>query len=155
MDMQQQGMTFGIFRTLLALAHTLFEQGDIAGAEARYREGLALGREAPLLTMITSGLEGLAMVVAALGRPLRAARLWGAAEVLREATDERRWHVFQRTYDRALAAARAQVSEAEWATAWAAGRALTAGQAVAMALADADTTPRSGERARLVGGGPD
>ena len=144
-DMRQQGMPFGVFRTLLALGHARYAQEDVAGVEALYREALALGREAPLLTLVTHGLEGLAMVAAAKGRPLRAARLWGAAEALREATDERRWHVYQHAYDRALAAARAQLAEAEWTTAWAAGRALTAAQAVAEALEDADTTPRSGE----------
>ena len=144
-DMQQQGMTFGVFRTLLALGHTLFAQGDIVGAEVRYREGLAISREVPMLTIITIGLDGLAMVAAAKGLPLRAARLWGAAEALREVTDERRWHIFQRPYDRALAAARAQVSETEWVTAWAAGRTLTAAEALAEALEDGDKIASSSE----------
>jgi tetratricopeptide (TPR) repeat protein len=137
-DMRQQGMAFGVFRTLLALGHTLFAQGDIVGAEVRYREGLALSREVPMLTIITTGLVGLAMVAAAKGLTLRAARLWGAAEALRETTDERRWHIFQRPYDRVLSAAQAQVSEAEWATAWATGRTLTAAEALAEALEDGD-----------------
>jgi predicted ATPase/DNA-binding XRE family transcriptional regulator len=137
-DMQQQGMTFGVFRTLIALGYTLFAQGDIVGAEVRLREGLALSREVPMLTLITIGLDGLAIVAAAKELPLRAARLWGAAEALRETTDERRWHIFQRPYDRALAAARAQVSETEWATAWATGRTLTAAEALAEALEDGD-----------------
>jgi len=149
-QLRQQDIAFGVFRVLLALGHTLFEQGDVAHAEARFREGLALSRATPLLTFITIGLEGLAMVAAAQGRPVRAARLWGAAEALREATDERRWHVFQRAYDRALAAARTQLAEAEWANAWAAGRALTAAQAVAEALGDVDTIPSTDQRLLLI-----
>ena len=47
---------------------TRFEQGDVGGAEAWYREGLALSRETPLLTVITTGLEGLGLVAAARGR---------------------------------------------------------------------------------------
>jgi tetratricopeptide (TPR) repeat protein len=152
--LRQQDMTFAVVRTLLALGHTLFEQGDLEGAKARYCEGLALSASTPLLTIITSGLEGLAMVVAAIGRPDRAARLWGAAEALREATDERRWHIYQRAYDREVSKARAQLAEADWAMAWAAGRALTAVQAVAEALEDADASPRSAELASLVGSGP-
>jgi hypothetical protein len=144
-DMQQQSMTFGVFRTLLALGHTVFAQGDIVGAEVRLREGLALSREVPMLTLITIGLDGLAIVGAAKGLPLRAARLWGATEALREATDERRWHVYQRPYDRALAAARAQVSETEWATAWATGRTLTAAEALAEALENGDKIASSSE----------
>jgi predicted ATPase/DNA-binding XRE family transcriptional regulator len=144
-DMQQQGMIFGVFRTLLALGHALFAQGDIVGAEVRYREGLAISREVPMLTIITIGLDGLAMVAAAKGLPLRAARLWGAAEALREVTDERRWHIFQRPYDRALGAAQAQVSEPEWATAWVTGRTLTAAEALVEALEDGDKIASSGE----------
>jgi hypothetical protein len=152
--LRQEGMPFGILRTLLALGHTRFEQGDVAGAEARFREGLALVRETPLLTFITIGLEGVALVAAAKGLSLRAARLWGAAEALREATDERRWHVFQRAYDRGLAQARAQVAEAAWASAWALGRALTAAQAIAEALEDTGTTPDVEQRFVLVGSSP-
>jgi tetratricopeptide (TPR) repeat protein len=142
--LRRQDMPFGVARTLLALGHTLLEQGDLNAAEARYREGLALSREAPLLTIITNGLEGLGMVAAAAAQPLRAARLWGAGEALREATDETRWHIYQRAYERALAAARAQLAEAEWSRSWAAGRALTATQALAEALENADRTASAG-----------
>jgi predicted ATPase/transcriptional regulator with XRE-family HTH domain len=151
--LRRQGMLFGVVRALLALGHTLFEQGDLAGAEALYHEGLALGREAPLLTIITAGLEELAMVAAAMGLPVRAARLWGATETLREATGEKRWQLYQRAYDRALATARTQLSEADWAAAWAAGRALTAAQALAEALGDADVAPSSGELVAILGSG--
>jgi non-specific serine/threonine protein kinase len=142
--LRRQDMAFGVFRALLALGYTLFEQGDIAGAEARLREGLALSRETPLLTFITIGLDGLAMVATLQGRPVRAARLWAAAELLRETTDERRWATFQRAYDRALAAARTQVSAADWAAAWAAGRAMSGMQALDEALEDAG--PAGGSR---------
>jgi len=150
-QLRQQAMPFGAFRTLLALGHTRFEQGDVAGAEALYREGLALCREAPFLTIITTGLEGLAMVVAARGQPLRAARLWGAAEALREMTDEWRWQSYQHAYDRALTEARAQVAAADWTMAWAAGRALTVAQAIAEALEDPQAPPGSDEPSPLVG----
>jgi tetratricopeptide (TPR) repeat protein len=150
-QLRQQSMPFGAFRTLLALGHTRFEQGDLVRAEALYREGLALCREAPFLTIITTGLEGLAMVVAARGQPLRAARLRGAAEALREMTDEWRWQSYQHAYARALAAARAEVAAADWTIAWAAGRALTAAQAIAEALDDADVSLGFDEPSPLIG----
>jgi predicted ATPase/DNA-binding XRE family transcriptional regulator len=153
-QLRQQDIPFGAFRTLLALGHTRFQQGDVVGAEALYREGLALCQGTPLLTIITTGLEGLAMVVAARGRPLRAARLCGAAEALREMTDERRWHSYQHAYDRALTEARTQVSAADWTMAWAAGRVLTVAQAIAEALEEADTPPSSNAPVKLVGNGP-
>ena len=54
--------------------------------------------------------------------PGRAARLWGAAEALREATDERRWPVFQRSYAQAFMTAQPQLPPVGWAAAWTAGR---------------------------------
>ena len=101
--------------------------------------------DTPLLTFITIGLDGLAMVAAAQGRPVRAAGLWGATEAPREATDEGHWPVFQRDYERTLADARSQIPEADWSTAWAARRALTAVQAVAEAPEDADRAASTGE----------
>jgi predicted ATPase/DNA-binding XRE family transcriptional regulator len=64
-QLRRQDMPFGVFRALLALGYTLFEQGDVVDAEARFCEGLALSREWPLLTLFTSGLDGLARVAAA------------------------------------------------------------------------------------------
>jgi hypothetical protein len=149
--LNRQNMPFAVFRACLALGDTLFEAGDVAGAEARYREALLLSRETPLLTFITTGLEGLGMVAAAQEQPVHAARLWGAAAALREVTDEQRWPVFQRIYDRAVLAARAQLPTADWAAAWAAGRALPPAQAVAEALESGDPLPRLAEESLLVG----
>ena len=134
LHLRQQNIPLALLRSLLALGHARFDQGDVDGAEALYREALQFSREAPLLTFITIGVEGLAAVATAQGRPVRAARLWGAAEALREATDERRWHVFERTYDRTLTAAQAQLSPVDWATAWTTGRTLTPQHAVSEAL---------------------
>lgn len=153
-QLRQQDMPFGVFRALLALGYILFEQSDVVGAEARLSEGLALSREWPLLTLITIGLDGLAMVAVAQGRPLRAASLWGTTEALREATGEQRWPIFQHSYDRMLAAGRMQVHEADWAAAWAAGRALTAVQVVAEALEKAETAVSSADRSLRVDRGP-
>ncbi|HTD80451.1 MAG TPA: AAA family ATPase [Chloroflexota bacterium] len=136
LHLRRENIPFGLFRALLALGHVRLDQGDVATAEALYREALQISREAPLLTFITIGVEGLAAVATTQGRPVRAARLWGAAEALREATDEQRWHVFERTYESALTSARSQLSPLDWVTAWNAGRALTSQQAVAEALED-------------------
>jgi predicted ATPase/DNA-binding XRE family transcriptional regulator len=149
--LRRENMTFAAFRALLALGDTLFEQGDLAGAEARYCEALLLSRETPLLTFITTGLEGLGMIAGARRQPVRAARLWGAAAALREVTDERRWPIFQRIYDRAVLAARDQVPATDWAAAWATGRTLPAAQAVAEALESGDPLPRLDEESLLVG----
>ena len=152
--LRRQNIPFGVFRARVALGYTFFEQGDIARAEELYREGLALTRETPMLTFVTAGVEGLGMIAAAQGEPGRAARLWGAAEAMREATDERRWPVFQRSYEQVFMTAQAQLPPAEWAAAWIAGRALTAAQAVAEALEEEAMSPSLDAPPLLIGSGP-
>jgi hypothetical protein len=134
--LRQQGIIFAIFRALFALGHVMFEQGDVAYADALYREGLALRQGTLFLQYVADGLEGRGKVLATLGDAVRAVRLWGAAEALREAIGNQRWHIFQRSYDHALAAVGLQLSDEAWAGAWAAGHALTVEQAVAEALGD-------------------
>ena len=139
--LRQQRMKFGIYRALLGLGYTLFEQGDTVGAEAYFREALLLNRETPLLTLMTNGLVGLGMVAAVKGEPYLAARIWGAVEALREMTGEHPFVTFQRSYERALRAARSQVDAAEWRATWAKGRALTLPQLLAEEFNDNNTTP--------------
>jgi hypothetical protein len=76
----------------------------------------------------------MGLVAAAKECPQRAARMWGASEAVREATGERRWSVFQPSYERAVTVCRAQLSQAEWQAAWAAGHELTVAEAVTEAL---------------------
>ena len=64
------------------------------------------------------------------GQPERAARLFGAAELLYEASVTRLEYPDQVEYDRNVAAVRAQLDEATFAAAWAEGRAMTLEQAI-------------------------
>jgi predicted ATPase/class 3 adenylate cyclase len=80
-------------------------------------------------------LVGLA--AAAERRPIRAARLLGAAEARCEALGLRLWAVERDEWARTTARARAQLGEAAFAAAWTAGQALPLEQAVAYALEDA------------------
>jgi hypothetical protein len=83
--------------------------------------------------IISLGL-GLARVTAARRQPQRAARLFRAAEELREASGHPLPPVMRAEYERNVAAARAQLGEEAFAAAWAAGRAMTVEQAIAYAL---------------------
>ena len=74
------------------------------------------------VTLIPPCLEGLATVAAAQGEPLWAAHLWGAAEALREAIGTPIPPVYCPGYQQAVAAARGQLGEEDFATAWAQGR---------------------------------
>jgi hypothetical protein len=144
-QLRRQNMTFGVFRALLALAYIVYEQGDPSQAGEFYRAGLSLSQEIPMLTIITTGLEGLGMVAAAQGSGVRAARLCGAAEGLREVTDEGRLPIYQRPYDQAMAVGRRLLSPAEWAEAWQVGRSLTAAQAVDEGLEEVGATGKLGQ----------
>src|SRR4029079_4150792 len=85
------------------------------------------------------GVEYLGYVADAAGRPERAARLWGTAETLREASGLI-MDAFERdTHERALASARAALGEEAFAAAWAAGQALTLEQAIVYALDKGDS----------------
>jgi hypothetical protein len=81
-------------------------------------------------------LENLAIVASAQGQEERAARLFGAAEIQREAINETLTPADQAEYNSYVAAVRAQLDEPTFAAAWAAGRALPFEQAVAEGLAD-------------------
>jgi hypothetical protein len=76
-------------------------------------------------------LEGFAHVAGAEGDAERAARLFGAAEALREALGAPLPPVERAHYDRSVAATRAALGEEAFAAAWAEGRALSLEQAIA------------------------
>ena len=73
--------------------------------------------------------------------PERAARLWGAAERLRQAIGCRTAPAARATYERAMAVVRAQLGDDAFAAAWAEGQAMTLEQAIAEALDDAAEAP--------------
>jgi non-specific serine/threonine protein kinase len=79
---------------------------------------------------------GLAGVAAWRGEGARSARLWGAAEALREAAGFTMspWTVSNMAYERHLAHARSQLDEAAWEAAWSEGREMTPEQALDYAL---------------------
>lgn len=67
-------------------------------------------------------LEGLANIALMQGDPARAARLWGAAEMLRESKRTPLPPVYQTEYHRLVAVARTQLGERAFTTMWAQGR---------------------------------
>jgi predicted ATPase/class 3 adenylate cyclase len=126
----------GIADVLIELARIAHIQGDDARAKGLYREILALRSELGGRWHISVCLMGLAGAASAQGRFMRAARLFGAAEALDEDIDALPSAIWRARYDIAVAAARAELDEATFAAAWAAGRALTLDQAIAEALGE-------------------
>jgi ATP/maltotriose-dependent transcriptional regulator MalT len=100
-------------------------QGDNVVARTLIQESLAIARTVDDHWWIASWLEDLARVIATDGDLQWAARLWGAAEVLREALGTPIPPIYRAGYDHSLAAARAQLGERAFAAALAEGRAMT------------------------------
>ncbi len=109
-------------------------RGDHRKAEALHEECLVLCRELGDKLIGAESIEGFACAAGARGAAERAARLFGAAEALREAAGNQqaaRAHSLREPY---LAAARAQVDEATWSAAWEEGRSMEFEDAVVYAL---------------------
>jgi hypothetical protein len=71
--------------------------------------------------------------------PQRAAKLFGAAEAIREATGHKPTDEEQVEEAKFMSRLRSMLSEAEFSALWAEGRALTMEQAIAFALADVES----------------
>ena len=120
-----------IARSLSVLGEIEASQENYARARMLYEESLAIARKRGSKGGIALYKEAFASVVAAQGELTWAARLWGAAEVLREAIGAPRPPFERVRYERAVTAARAQLGEKSFATAWAEGRTMTPEQALA------------------------
>jgi hypothetical protein len=82
-------------------------------------------------------LQGMAGAAGASGEDLRAARLWGAAEALLEATGLRLGPAERGLHERHLIITRSRLGAATWEEALAEGRAMTLEEGLAYALEDA------------------
>ena len=132
----------GIASNLHNLGIVAYLQDDLASGRALHKEGLAIRRELGDRLGIARALEGLATVVAALGSSLRAARIWGAAERLREEIGSPLPPTERARYGQCEAAARTDIGDdATFDRAWQEGRALTLDQAIELALEETVERP--------------
>ena len=116
------------------LGGVAYQQRDWAAAHAFYEESLTIGRDIGDKWGIAESLEGLAKVASGQGQWERAARLFGAAEALREAIGSPLLPVQRDEYDRQVAVVRAALGEEAFAAAWAEGRKVRMEEAVECAL---------------------
>jgi len=116
------------------LALAMQGQGDHAAARALLAEALALLLEVQDKNNIASCLDALAGMAVAEGAWERAARVFGAAEAIRQAINVPVVYFQRAGYERNVAAVRAQHDAATFVAAWAAGRVMTLEQAIAEAL---------------------
>jgi predicted ATPase len=109
-------------------------QGNWGAAQALFRESLAMKRDFGDRDGSAWSLEGLAGVAAAQEQADRAARLFGAAEAVREAIGAPAPVPERVDYEGSKAAVRDALGEEAFAAAWAAGRTQTWEQAIEEAL---------------------
>ena len=122
--------------------HQLVMSGGMAleGADTRQAadclgEALRLTRAHDYVRGLPGCFEGVAALAVAHGQPAPAARLFGAAEALREAIGRSIPPLDRQRHERTVAAVRSRLPEQELATTWAAGRALPLDRALAEAEA--------------------
>ena len=129
------GDRWGVTTALINLGDVMCAEGDCLRAQTHFEESLGLAQELGDKESIAYGLEGFAGVAAAQGRAERAARLWGAAEALREATGNPRPPSSGATYyQQDVALMRDELGELGFLEAWSEGRATPLEQVTAYAL---------------------
>ena len=116
------------------LAYAVLYRADYLQAMALFKEGLAIQREMGNQAGIAECLAGVAGVLAAQGQVARGARLFAAAEALRETAGAALWPANRIEHDRSLALLHESLDEATFAAAWAAGRSVSTDQAITEAL---------------------
>jgi predicted ATPase/class 3 adenylate cyclase len=131
-----QGDLSGLSRACLSLGHVARAQGQFAQATDWYRESITHHPEHHHLgSSILLAVEGLAGVLGTQGRAAHAARLLGAVASYRTVFGLSLSTIDRATYERDVAAIRAQL-DAAFDAAWAAGQALSLEQAIAEALGE-------------------
>ncbi len=116
------------------LAHLERRQSHLARAKSLYRETIQEWQNNGQRAAIAHQLESFAFIAKVQEEDQRAAKLFGAAEILRESTNLPMLFIEQVEYDREVNDLRANMEEATFAKAWAEGRAMTMEQAIAFAL---------------------
>jgi DNA-binding CsgD family transcriptional regulator len=146
---QEMGDELHVARTVGWLGMLAFWNGDDQVlAERILKEGLALNREIGNWGYAVYCLEGLAGLAGARAQGARAARLWGAAEVLRTNIGAPPTPETRQYYEPSMATARALLGEAAWEAAFAHGSAMSAEEVAGYALSEegpSERLPAGGE----------
>jgi predicted ATPase/transcriptional regulator with XRE-family HTH domain len=124
----------GVAEVLLALGNVARAHGEDTRATKLYRESLVFNRKHGNNLWISDCLAAVAGVAATQRRSLYAARLFGKAEALRQSLATPLSVLASQTHARDVDSVRAQLGEAAFEAALAAGRALSLEQAIAEAL---------------------
>jgi non-specific serine/threonine protein kinase len=151
---RDRGDTWSIAFALSLLGRLAWLQGEHPRATQLQRESLTLQREMDDRVGIADSLDVLAWVANAAGEPARAARLFGAAEAVRERSGATSLPLWRAEYERNLAATRAGQGAESFAAAWTVGRSLTVEEAIEEALRERGPAPEAAIPPEAASAGP-
>jgi non-specific serine/threonine protein kinase len=143
---RREGDMWGAALAMSYLGTVACERGDLATALELQRESLAYRWEIRNAEDIAYGLANMAMIAAAAGHPVRAARLFGASEATRELIGNPVLEPEGSVYQRSVERVQSVLSADDFRVAWEAGRSLTLEAAVAEAMAPIETAAARDER---------
>jgi predicted ATPase/class 3 adenylate cyclase len=118
------------------IGHLYHRQGRHAEAAAVYRETIRTYQELNQQSAVAHQLESFGCIAVAQSQPERAARLFGAAEALRQRIQSDMTPLERREYEEITTRLRKEMEPEALAKAWTEGRDLTMEQAIQLALAD-------------------
>jgi predicted ATPase/DNA-binding CsgD family transcriptional regulator len=142
---REVGDKWAIARSLEELGAATCNLRDYGRAHAFYRESLEISLEIEDRFLTSASLEGLAKIALPRGDFVRAARLFGASETLREPFGYRRTDVVQAAYESDLASVRTALGDVAFTAAWTEGKAMVLQRAAEYALASPETLRREGK----------
>jgi non-specific serine/threonine protein kinase len=116
------------------LGQVAFYRDDGKQATALFKESLILNRQVGYTKGVAACLGALAGVAVRQRQPIRAARLFGAAEILLSVTAGKLFPTDQIEHDRDVAALQAQLDQVSLGAMWSEGRAMPLEQAIDYAL---------------------
>jgi predicted ATPase/DNA-binding SARP family transcriptional activator len=132
---REVGWTRGTGSTLRALGQLSFDEGDLVAARSNLAESLPTCWEVGDRFIIAGCLELAAQIAAAEADVMRAARIWGASEELREENGSAMPPNDRARFERNVASARSALKDdSSFDKAWKDGRGLSTEQAIALAL---------------------
>jgi predicted ATPase/DNA-binding CsgD family transcriptional regulator len=131
---RELGADHNLANSLVNLGHSALTLGNLQQSTAYFTESLELRQALGNTLGIAECLEGFAALASAAGRPRRAARLYGAAEALREMTGAPLEEADRAGHERQVGVIRKRLGVQTLAKEWTAGRATSPEAAARFAL---------------------
>ncbi len=131
---QKLGSSYFITGLESELAHLARESGDLQTAKDAYRKLIWKWKDFGQIPAVAHQLECFAMIAQVEGEAARAARLFGAAEALRQSIQVPRRGEEVTEYERAISVLRDQLESGDFAASWSEGRTMDIDQAIRYAV---------------------